>query len=50
VIIGDKEHPEVEGVNGWCDNKGIIIDSEEDINDIHGKYSRIWIIKLREVK
>lgn len=44
VIIGDKEHPEVEGVNGWCDNKGIIIGSEDDINNIHGKYSRICIV------
>ncbi len=30
VIIGDKEHPEVVGVNGWCENSAIIINSEEE--------------------
>ena len=24
IIIGDKSHPEVQGINGWCDKKGII--------------------------
>ena len=24
IIIGDKSHPEVQGINGWCDNKAII--------------------------
>lgn len=24
VILGDKNHPEVTGINGWCDDKGII--------------------------
>lgn len=28
VIIGDKNHPEVIGINGWCDNSAVIIDSE----------------------
>lgn len=25
VIVGDKEHPEVVGINGWCNNKAFII-------------------------
>jgi len=24
VILGDKDHPEVIGINGWCDNKALI--------------------------
>lgn len=24
VILGDKDHPEVIGINGWCNNKAII--------------------------
>lgn len=24
VILGDKNHPEVVGINGWCDNKALI--------------------------
>ncbi|MCH4005888.1 MAG: bifunctional 4-hydroxy-3-methylbut-2-enyl diphosphate reductase/30S ribosomal protein S1 [Eubacterium sp.] len=30
VIIGDKNHPEVIGTNGWCENQGIILGSAED--------------------
>ncbi|MCX7715022.1 MAG: bifunctional 4-hydroxy-3-methylbut-2-enyl diphosphate reductase/30S ribosomal protein S1 [Clostridia bacterium] len=25
VIIGDGNHPEVQGINGWCNNEGIIV-------------------------
>lgn len=25
IIVGDKNHPEVIGINGWCDNKAVII-------------------------
>ncbi len=28
VIIGDKNHPEVIGINGWCDYDATVIDSE----------------------
>ena len=34
VIVGDKNHPEVKGINGWCDNNAIIIDSEADATKI----------------
>ena len=34
VIIGDKNHPEVIGINGWCENNAIIA---LDISDISGK-------------
>ena len=30
VIIGDKNHPEVKGINGWCDNSAFITYSTED--------------------
>ncbi|MBQ4087169.1 MAG: bifunctional 4-hydroxy-3-methylbut-2-enyl diphosphate reductase/30S ribosomal protein S1 [Clostridia bacterium] len=30
VIIGDKNHPEVQGINGWCENKAVILGSEEE--------------------
>ena len=30
VIIGDPEHPEVVGINGWCNDKAFIINSEEE--------------------
>ena len=30
VIVGDKNHPEVIGINGWCDNKAFITYSVDD--------------------
>lgn len=35
VIIGDPDHPEVKGINGWCNNSGIIINNEADIDNIN---------------
>lgn len=32
VIIGDPNHPEVIGINGWCKNKAYIINSKEDVD------------------
>lgn len=29
VIVGDEKHPEVIGINGWCEDSAIILDSEE---------------------
>lgn len=30
IIIGDSKHPEVVGINGWCEGKAYIVNSEED--------------------
>ncbi len=30
VIVGDPQHPEVIGINGWCGGKALIITSEND--------------------
>ncbi len=34
IIIGKKNHPEVIGSNGWCDNKSFICETIEDIDNI----------------
>ncbi len=35
VIVGDKSHPEVIGINGWCENEAVIIGSAQEFcNDI----------------
>ena len=34
IIIGDKNHPEVLGTNGWCDYSAIIVSSEEDLANL----------------
>lgn len=34
IIVGDIKHPEVVGVNGWCNNTAYVVNSLEDINRI----------------
>ena len=34
VIIGDKDHPEVKGINGWSDNLATIINSAEEADSL----------------
>jgi len=34
VITGDKTHPEVIGINGWCNDSAIIISAPEDISNL----------------
>lgn len=35
IIIGDPNHPEVIGINGWCDNSAIIINSVEEVGALN---------------
>ena len=35
IIIGDKNHPEIIGINGWCENSAYIIKSIEDVNNLN---------------
>lgn len=30
IIVGNKDHPEIIGINGWCDNTAIIINSLDE--------------------
>ena len=34
IIVGDKSHPEVQGINGWCDNSALIVNSREDAKNV----------------
>lgn len=34
IIIGDPNHPEVIGINGYCNNEGLIIESEEQAKEL----------------
>ena len=39
VIVGDEKHPEVIGINGWCNYEAEVIDSEtKEINPIFSNY------------
>jgi 4-hydroxy-3-methylbut-2-en-1-yl diphosphate reductase len=35
IIIGDSKHPEVIGINGWCNNEAIIIKTLEDLKVVN---------------
>lgn len=37
VIVGDKDHPEVKGINGWCENSAIIVNSLDELNAVKGE-------------
>ena len=34
AIIGNKNHPEIIGINGWCDNSAYICENEKDLEAI----------------
>ncbi len=34
IIVGDKNHPEIIGINGWCDNQALIISEPEEAEDL----------------
>ncbi len=32
VLVGDKNHPEIVGINGWCDNSAILFDGKSTLD------------------
>lgn len=34
AIIGNKNHPEIIGINGWCDNSAYICENERDLDNV----------------
>ncbi|MCX7695538.1 MAG: bifunctional 4-hydroxy-3-methylbut-2-enyl diphosphate reductase/30S ribosomal protein S1 [Caloramator sp.] len=44
IIVGDENHPEVKGINGWCNNTAIIINEIDDLNKINTNLGKICIV------
>lgn len=44
IIIGKKNHPEVIGTNGWCENTASIVENEEDINNLNFTDEEIFVV------
>ncbi|MDP4180257.1 MAG: bifunctional 4-hydroxy-3-methylbut-2-enyl diphosphate reductase/30S ribosomal protein S1 [Bacillota bacterium] len=44
VIVGDKDHQEVKGINGWCGDSAFIVDSEEDVLAINTDKEKICVV------
>ena len=38
--MGDRLHPEVKGINGWCDNSAITVNSVEDAEGVLENHNR----------
>lgn len=43
VVVGDREHPEVTGILGWTDNRGIVVETPEQAQKV-GYSEKIGII------
>lgn len=43
VIIGDSNHPEVQGITGWCEGSAIICDDKDAVLDLCG-HEKICIL------
>ena len=44
VIIGNKDHPEVQGIMGWCETPAIVIDTEEQAKEFTSENPDIHIV------
>ena len=44
IVIGDSKHPEVIGINGWCNNSAIIIKSMEELESIELDNSQTYCV------
>ncbi len=42
VVIGDRYHPEVIGINGWCDNEAFVVSNVDEAKSIHA--DRLFIV------
>jgi (E)-4-hydroxy-3-methyl-but-2-enyl pyrophosphate reductase len=42
VIAGDKNHPEVIGINGWCDNSAIVVETADEASKITS--DRVFVV------
>ena len=44
VIVGDPQHPEVKGINGWCDGKALIVSDEKEAENLAYSDERICTV------
>lgn len=42
VVVGDRSHPEVIGINGWCDNEASVVSNLEDAKAVTA--DRLFIV------
>ncbi|HHW49714.1 MAG TPA: bifunctional 4-hydroxy-3-methylbut-2-enyl diphosphate reductase/30S ribosomal protein S1 [Clostridiaceae bacterium] len=50
-IVGDKNHPEVIGINGWCNNSAFVTDNPEDIKEFKAnEEDKICVVAQTTIK
>ncbi len=44
VIVGDKNHPEVQGINGWCENEALILGTPDEAKCANLERFRVCVV------
>lgn len=44
IIVGDRQHPEVIGINGWCDDKAFIVSDISEVEDIPYAGEKVCVV------
>ncbi len=44
IIIGNKDHPEVIGIKGWCNNDAYVVDNLEDMENLPSIENKICVV------
>lgn len=44
IIVGDRNHPEVEGINGWCNNTAAVVNSIEEAESLEKHNNNVCIV------
>ncbi len=44
VIVGDKDHPEVKGINGWCEKCALILGTTDEAKDANLEDVRVCVV------
>jgi len=47
IIIGDPKHPEVVGINGWCDNSALIVENIEDVPNSESFFAKEYTVVVQ---
>lgn len=44
IIVGNREHPEVKGISGWCENTAYIVDSVEEAGELPESDRKTFVV------
>jgi ribosomal protein S1/(E)-4-hydroxy-3-methyl-but-2-enyl pyrophosphate reductase len=50
IIVGDKQHPEVIGISGWCDNKAYIVSEISEVHELPDMEEDICVVAQTTMK